>query len=97
MIYPCTLKYYALHPFSYFLCSFNLIRFSGDIEPWRPQLVEPTEENCHDAVRWVSTFVPAGNTCTLEALSVRKMLTTQGGGALTPALIWEGGRDMFGL
>ncbi|XP_038067534.1 von Willebrand factor A domain-containing protein 3A-like isoform X2 [Patiria miniata] len=48
--------------------SFNIVRFSGDIEPWRNGLVEPTEINCHDAVRWVSTFAPAGNTCTLEAL-----------------------------
>ncbi|XP_071488383.1 von Willebrand factor A domain-containing protein 3A-like [Diadema antillarum] len=49
--------------------SFNIIRFSADIEPWRPAIVEPTDANCNDAVRWVSTFVPAGNTCTLEALS----------------------------
>ncbi|XP_033630517.1 von Willebrand factor A domain-containing protein 3A-like isoform X3 [Asterias rubens] len=48
--------------------SFNLIRFSGDIEPWRNGIVEPTEVNCHDAVRWISTFAPVGNTCTLEAL-----------------------------
>ncbi|XP_063961989.1 von Willebrand factor A domain-containing protein 3A-like [Lytechinus pictus] len=49
--------------------SFNIIRFSADIEPWRPHIVEPTDTNCNDAVRWVSSFVPAGNTCTLEALS----------------------------
>ncbi|PIK46930.1 putative von Willebrand factor A domain-containing protein 3A [Apostichopus japonicus] len=48
--------------------SFNLIRFSGDIEPWRPVAVEPSDSNCHDAVRWVNSFVPAGNSCTLEAL-----------------------------
>ncbi|PIK60484.1 putative von Willebrand factor A domain-containing protein 3A [Apostichopus japonicus] len=47
---------------------FNLIRFSGDIEPWRPVAVEPSDSNCHDAVRWVNSFVPAGNSCTLEAL-----------------------------
>ncbi|XP_033122246.1 von Willebrand factor A domain-containing protein 3A-like [Anneissia japonica] len=49
--------------------SFNIIRFSGDVESWRPQIVEPTNENCNDAVRWVSTLVTGGNTCTLEALS----------------------------
>ncbi|XP_071962568.1 von Willebrand factor A domain-containing protein 3A-like isoform X2 [Antedon mediterranea] len=49
--------------------SFNIIRFSADVEPWRPRVVEPTNENCHDAVRWLSTFVAGGNTCTLEALS----------------------------
>ncbi|XP_006823607.1 von Willebrand factor A domain-containing protein 3A-like [Saccoglossus kowalevskii] len=47
---------------------FNIIRFSGNVEKWRHQIVDPLEENCHDAVRWVSTFVASGNTCTLEAL-----------------------------
>ncbi|XP_077979926.1 von Willebrand factor A domain-containing protein 3A-like isoform X2 [Glandiceps talaboti] len=47
---------------------FNIIRFSGNVEKWRPVAVKPTDENCHDAVRWVSSFVAGGNTCTLEAL-----------------------------
>ncbi|XP_070580843.1 von Willebrand factor A domain-containing protein 3A-like isoform X2 [Ptychodera flava] len=47
---------------------FNIIRFSGNVEKWRPAVVKPTEENCHDAVQWVSTFVAGGNTCTLDAL-----------------------------
>ena len=37
---------------------------------WKPTLVEPTEENCHDAARWISDLVADGNTCTLEALQV---------------------------
>lgn len=49
--------------------SFNIVRFSADIEPWRPSIVEPSDANCNDAVRWVSSFVPAGNTCTLEAIN----------------------------
>ena len=50
--------------------SFNLVHFSKNCERWRPNLVEPTEENCHDAVHWVSTLVANGNTCTLQALEV---------------------------
>lgn len=50
--------------------SFNLVHFSKNCEQWRPNLAEPTEENCHDAVRWISTLVANGNTCTLQALEV---------------------------
>ena len=50
--------------------SFNLVRFSKNCEQWRPLLAESTEENCHDAVRWISALVANGNTCTLQALEV---------------------------
>ncbi|KAK2189215.1 hypothetical protein NP493_113g03015 [Ridgeia piscesae] len=50
--------------------SFNLVRFSKNCEQWRPQLAESTEENCHDAVRWISALVANGNTCTLQALEL---------------------------
>ncbi|KAI0236056.1 von Willebrand factor A domain-containing protein 3A [Lamellibrachia satsuma] len=50
--------------------SFNLVHFSKNCEQWRPNLAEPTEENCHDAVRWISTLVANGNTCTLQALEL---------------------------
>ena len=50
---------------------FNIIQFSGSCKKWRDNIQEPTEENCHDAVRWTSSFVANGNTCTLEALQVR--------------------------
>ncbi|XP_078691175.1 von Willebrand factor A domain-containing protein 3A-like [Branchiostoma floridae x Branchiostoma belcheri] len=47
---------------------FNLIRFSSDVDTWQVQLVEPTDEFCHDAVQWQATFVAEGNTNTLGAL-----------------------------
>ena len=50
---------------------FNLIQFSGACEMWETELVDPTEENCHRAVKWVSQLTANGNTCTLEALEVR--------------------------
>ncbi|XP_067671399.1 von Willebrand factor A domain-containing protein 3A-like [Haliotis asinina] len=49
---------------------FNLISFSGTCSKWRSCIQEPTEENCHDAVKWTSKLVAEGNTCTLEALQL---------------------------
>lgn len=54
---------------------FNLIRFSGDCEKWRQRLEPATQENCHSAVSWSSRFTASGNTCTLEALRVRLVVT----------------------
>ncbi|KAL2100914.1 hypothetical protein ACEWY4_002675 [Coilia grayii] len=47
---------------------FTLMAFSGDVRPWRPELVEPTEEACRQAVDWLSQLTCHGGTCTLEAL-----------------------------
>lgn len=49
---------------------FNIIQFSGSTSKWRDSIQPPTEENCHDAVRWTSKFTANGNTCTLEALQL---------------------------
>ena len=50
--------------------SFNLICFSKSCEKWQEECVASTEENCHNAVKWVSSLTSHGNTCTLEALQV---------------------------
>jgi len=56
---------------SMMLCyRFNLIAFSRSCSSWKPGLVDPTEENCHDAAQWIACLVADGNTCTLEALQV---------------------------
>ena len=33
---------------------------------------EPTVDNCHDAIKWISTLLGTGSTCTLEALQVSR-------------------------
>ncbi|XP_072916227.1 von Willebrand factor A domain-containing protein 3A isoform X1 [Hemitrygon akajei] len=48
--------------------SFNLLTFAERVDSWREELVEATDDACHDAVQWVSSAVAHGNTCTLEAL-----------------------------
>uniref|UniRef100_A0ABM5F0R3 von Willebrand factor A domain-containing protein 3A n=1 Tax=Pogona vitticeps TaxID=103695 RepID=A0ABM5F0R3_9SAUR len=47
---------------------FNLISFAEDVEAWQEGLVEATNEACHDAVQWLSTFRAHGNTSILKAL-----------------------------
>ncbi|CAF1681891.1 unnamed protein product, partial [Didymodactylos carnosus] len=48
---------------------FNLIQFSDNYQQWRDGgLLLATEENCHDAVAWISTLKPSGNTCTDRVL-----------------------------
>ncbi|XP_060117023.1 von Willebrand factor A domain-containing protein 3A [Heteronotia binoei] len=47
---------------------FNLISFAEDVMAWQECLVEATDEACHDAVQWVSTFRAHGNTSILKAL-----------------------------
>ncbi|KAL8175482.1 UNVERIFIED_CONTAM: hypothetical protein K2H54_026229 [Gekko kuhli] len=47
---------------------FNLISFAEDVVAWQECLVEATDEACHDAVQWVSTFRAHGNTSILKAL-----------------------------
>lgn len=49
---------------------FNLVRFSKTCERWKPSLVEPSDDHCHDAIRWVAELVAHGNTCTLETLQM---------------------------
>ncbi|XP_068002901.1 von Willebrand factor A domain-containing protein 3A [Melanerpes formicivorus] len=59
---------------------FNLLRFAETTESWKEHLVEATDETCHDAVQWVSSFQAHGNTCILMAL--QKALSFQGVEAL---------------
>ncbi|XP_063074803.1 von Willebrand factor A domain-containing protein 3A [Engraulis encrasicolus] len=47
---------------------FTLMAFSGDVRPWRAELVEPSEDSCRLAVDWLSQLTCHGGTCTLEAL-----------------------------
>ncbi|XP_076122786.1 von Willebrand factor A domain-containing protein 3A [Alosa pseudoharengus] len=49
---------------------FTLLAFSGDVRPWRPELVEPTDEACGQAEQWLAQLTSHGGTCTLEALQV---------------------------
>jgi hypothetical protein len=49
---------------------FNLIAFSRACVTWQSNLVDSTEENCHEAAQWISQLTADGNTCTLEALQV---------------------------
>ncbi|ELU05822.1 hypothetical protein CAPTEDRAFT_167235 [Capitella teleta] len=53
-----------------FKVKFNLVGFSKSCEQWQSCMVEPTEDNCHDAIKWLSLLIPNGNTCTLEALQM---------------------------
>ncbi|XP_054849648.1 von Willebrand factor A domain-containing protein 3A [Eublepharis macularius] len=47
---------------------FNLISFAEDVTAWQECLTEATDEACHDAVQWLSTFRAHGNTSILKAL-----------------------------
>ena len=51
---------------------FNLIRFSDRCEKWREEIVESTEQNCHQSIAWLASLTAHGNTCTLDALKVKK-------------------------
>ena len=86
IVYPFFVVYWGVRLLSSFpvqswsclnvLCPrFNVIQFSGSCRKWRENIQAPSEENCHDAVRWTSNFVANGNTCTLEALQVRQIKT----------------------
>jgi len=55
-------------------CRFNLIAFSRSCSSWKTGVVDPMEENCHDAAQWITELVANGNTCTLEALTVLGIL-----------------------
>jgi len=52
---------------------FNLIRFSDRCEKWREEIVDSTEQNCHQSIAWLASLAAHGNTCTLDALKVRKL------------------------
>lgn len=53
-----------------FLLRFNLLRFAENTESWKENLVEATDESCHDAVQWASICHAHGNSCILTALQV---------------------------
>nr|XP_021395528.1 von Willebrand factor A domain-containing protein 3A [Lonchura striata domestica] len=59
---------------------FNLLRFAENTESWKENLVEATDESCHDAVQWASTCHAHGNSCILAAL--QKAFSFQGVEAL---------------
>ena len=50
--------------------SFNLISFSADVRKWKPEVVDPSPQNCHDAIAWIETLKAEGGTPTLTALSM---------------------------
>ena len=41
---------------------FNFIQFNDDYQLWRDNLVLPIEDNCHEAIAWISTLKANGNT-----------------------------------
>ncbi|UJR15178.1 hypothetical protein I4U23_002139 [Adineta vaga] len=47
---------------------FNFIQFNDNYQSWRENLVLPTEDNCHEAVAWISTLKAHGNTCSERVL-----------------------------
>eukprot|EP00118_Oscarella_pearsei_P014633 m.126504 g.126504 ORF g.126504 m.126504 type:complete len:1106 (+) comp37900_c0_seq10:317-3634(+) len=49
---------------------FDVISFSGDSLAWRGKVVEAEEENCRDAIQFISGFKAEGNTNTLKALEL---------------------------
>jgi hypothetical protein len=47
---------------------FNFIQFNDNYQLWRENLVLPTEDNCHEAIAWISTLKANGNTCSERVL-----------------------------
>ncbi|CAF1028916.1 unnamed protein product [Adineta steineri] len=47
---------------------FNFIQFNDNYQLWREHLVLPTEDNCHEAIAWISTLKANGNTCSERVL-----------------------------
>jgi len=50
--------------------AFNFISFSSDVRRWKPEVVQPSHQNCHDAIAWVEALRAEGGTPTLTALSM---------------------------
>ncbi len=46
-----------------------MIGFSDRCVKWLERIVEPSEENCHKALSWISSLSAHGNSCTLDALT----------------------------
>ena len=51
-----------------FKIKFNFVCFSDDCGKWRDKIQDPSEENCHMAIAWLTSLQAHGNTCTLDAL-----------------------------
>ncbi|XP_077086806.1 von Willebrand factor A domain-containing protein 3A isoform X2 [Siphateles boraxobius] len=47
---------------------FTLLAFSGGVCVWQPALVESSEDQCVEAVQWLSRLTPHGPSHTLQAL-----------------------------
>jgi hypothetical protein len=47
---------------------FNFVQFNDNYQLWRENLVLPTEDNCHEAIAWISTLKANGNTCSERVL-----------------------------
>ncbi|CAF1040576.1 unnamed protein product [Adineta ricciae] len=47
---------------------FNFIQFNDTYQAWRENLIFPTEDNCHEALAWISTLKAHGNTCSERVL-----------------------------
>ena len=50
--------------------AFNLVSFSSEVRRWQPAAVDPSRQNCHDAVAWIEALRAEGGTQTLTALSM---------------------------
>lgn len=55
---------------------FNLIGFSKSVVKWMGKATLADEQNCHQAIEWISRLGADGNTCTLEAIQVSHTKTT---------------------
>ena len=50
--------------------AFNLLSFSSGVRRWKPEVVDPSHKNCHDAIAWIQALRAEGGTPTLQALSM---------------------------
>ena len=57
---------------------FNVVRFSSDVEPWRPALQKATPDNVKDALTFVDQLEAAGGTAIHEALTTALSSTPSG-------------------
>ena len=46
------------------------MKFSTEPALWRRSLIEPDDQNCKEAIEWISEFEAYGGTCTIDALRV---------------------------
>eukprot|EP00794_Sanderia_malayensis_P009024 gene9026-9991_t len=48
--------------------NFSVMSFSSEPNVWKDTLIEPSEDACKEAIRWISDFEAYGGTCTIDAI-----------------------------